>query len=95
MQGAQEKVKKRFSSTRLKIKGPRPLRAALDRERFLVTDKHTEILDCILCVVGQTVQKLERKQTDGQTDERTDASKCIISLVSWSINIRYNLCHKS
>ena len=44
------------------IKSPRPLRAALDREHFLITDKQTEILGCI--------QKLERLQTDGQTDRR-------------------------
>ncbi len=48
-------------------KSPRPLRAAVDRERFLITNKHTEILDCI-----QTVQKLERKQTDKQTNRQTD-----------------------
>ncbi len=34
-----------------KIKDPRPLRAALDSDRFLITDKHTEILDCIPCVM--------------------------------------------
>ncbi len=27
------------------------MRAALYRERFLITDKHTEILDCIPCVM--------------------------------------------
>ncbi len=36
-------------------------------------------------VVGQTVQKLERKQTHKQTDGRTDATKRIISLASRSI----------
>ena len=33
----------------IKIKSPKPLRAALDRQCFLITDKHTEILDCIPC----------------------------------------------
>ena len=54
-----------------KIKSFRPLRAAFVRERFLITDKQTEILNC--------------KQTNGQTDERTDMTKCIISLASRSI----------
>ncbi len=45
---------------RIGIKSPRPLSAAFDRERFLITDKQTEILDCI--------QKLERQQTNRQTD---------------------------
>ena len=48
-----------------KIKSPRPLRAAVDRERFLITNKHTESVN---------------KQTNRQTDGRTDVTKCIISL---------------
>ncbi len=43
-------------------------------------------------LVGQTVQKLERKQTNGQTDGRTDATKRIISLASRLINMH---CHSS
>ncbi len=47
------------------IKSPRLLCAAFDRKRFLITNKHTEILDCIPCVRrAQT-----NKQTDGWTDE--------------------------
>ncbi len=70
----------------LKIKSPRPLRAALDCERFLITDKHTEILDCIPCVMvifpstrqadhrsnGSGVRALTDGRTDGQTDGQTD-----------------------
>ena len=68
------------------IKSPRPLCAAFVREHYLIMDKHTEILVCIPCVMVlllhsasraqistatcQTVQKLERKQTNGQTDGR-------------------------
>ncbi len=37
--------------------------------------------------VGRTVQKLERKQTNTQTDGQMDATKRIISLASWSIDI--------
>ena len=32
-------------------KNARPLRAALDRERFLITDKQTESFGCIPCVM--------------------------------------------
>ncbi len=39
------------SQSQVKIKSPRPLRAALDRERFLITDKHIEILDWSACVM--------------------------------------------
>ncbi len=38
-------------SLSLTIKSPRPLHAALDREPFLITDKQTEILGCIPCVM--------------------------------------------
>ncbi len=38
-------------------------------------------------VVGQTVQPLERKQMDVQMDRQMNATKCIISLASWSIII--------
>ncbi len=34
------------------IKSPRPLRAALDRECFLIADKHTDTLDCKLDMAG-------------------------------------------
>ena len=37
---------------KFEIISPRPLHTALDREHFLITDKHTEILDCIPCVVA-------------------------------------------
>ena len=33
------------------IKSPRPLQVAFDSERFLITDKHTDILGCIPCVM--------------------------------------------
>ena len=33
------------------IKSPRPLCAAFHHKRFLITDKHTEISDCIPCVM--------------------------------------------
>ncbi len=39
------------SSNILAIKSPLLLCAALDHERSLITDKHTEILDCIPCVM--------------------------------------------
>ena len=65
------------------IKSPRPLRAALDRERSLITNKHTDILNCI-----PHVKVNINRHTNGQTaDRRTDATKCIISLASWSINM--------
>ena len=68
------------------IKSPQLLRAAFDRERFLITDKHTDILEYIPCVVRQRLQKSERKQTHKQTtDGWTDAAKRIISLASRSI----------
>ena len=51
------------------IKSPRLLSVALDCECFLITGKCTEILDCISCVIGQTVQTGEHKQTIGQTDK--------------------------
>ncbi len=45
-------------------------------------------------VVGQTVQLWERKQTDGQTDGRTDATKFFISLASRSIiTVIANACY--
>ena len=49
------------------IKSPRPLRTALDHKSFLITDKHTEILDCIPCVM---VIFLTNGRTDGRTDGR-------------------------
>ncbi len=33
------------------IKSPRLLHAAFDRERFMITDKYTETLECIPCVM--------------------------------------------
>ncbi len=59
----------------IQLKAPDRCAQLFDREHFLITDKHTEVLDCISCVIkviGQTVQMLERPQTDGQTDGRTD-----------------------
>ncbi len=71
------------------LKSPQLLCAALHREHFLITGKHTEILGFISCVIGQTVQTGEHKQTNNQTNKRmdrqTDATKCIISLALQSI----------
>ena len=44
------------------IKRNRPLREALDRERPLITDKHTEILDCIPCVMMVLLHSASRAQ---------------------------------
>ncbi len=60
-------------STFYRIKSPRLLRAALDCECFLITDKHTEILDFILLFLSNSafywfiVLHVHR-----QTDKRTD-----------------------
>ena len=50
--GVRVRVQTHWNRSPLKIKSPRPLRAAPDRERFLITDKQTEILGCILCVMA-------------------------------------------
>ncbi len=48
------------------IKSPRPLHAALDHECSLITDTHTEILDCHWSN-GSDV----RVSADGRTERRT------------------------
>ncbi len=58
-----------------KIKNPRPLRAAFDRECFLIVGKHTEILDCIPCVMVFLLHSASRAQISTatwQTHKRTD-----------------------
>ena len=46
------------------IRCDRLLREALDRERHLITDKHTEILDCIPYVMVLLLHT--DKRTDGR-----------------------------
>ena len=89
-------------STWVAIKSPRPLCAAFDRKRFLITDKHTEILDCIPCIMVIS-HKQSSKQTNTQTDGRYQTyylpsfavdKKCIqwINWIStWTKNIGYLL----
>ncbi len=56
---------------------------SFDREHPLITDKHTEIFDCIPYVMvlflRHTVQTGECKQTNGRMDGPMDANKRIIS----------------
>ncbi len=54
------------------IKSPRPLRAAFDRERFLITDKHREILDCIPCVMVLLMHSASRAQISTATCQTFD-----------------------
>ena len=56
----------------IKLKAPDRCAQLFDRKCYLITDKHTEVLDCI---------------SNGQMDGSTDATKHIISLASRSINI--------
>ena len=55
-------------SIRTEMKSPQLVRTALDREHFLITDKQTEILGCIPCVM--VIFRSTHKWTDGWMDGR-------------------------
>ncbi len=67
---------KRLYEIYAKLTAPDRCVQLFDRERYLITDTHTEVLDCISCVMvffkGQTVQPGECTQTDKQTHKRMD-----------------------
>ncbi len=71
----------------LKLKRRSTAARCLGRKCPLITDKqinfcgHAIVMFCL----ELNVQPWEHKQTNKQTDRRTDASKCIISLASRSI----------
>ena len=66
------------------IKSPRLLCAALDRECFLITDKHTECIPCVMVIFlsNQQAQPIYHESADKWTDGWTDATKRIITLAS-------------
>ena len=73
--------------THYEIKSPQPLRAALDRKCFLITDEHTEVMDCIPCVM--VIQTGERPQPSKRTDGcyqtyYLPASRSITRGISWN-----------
>ena len=61
----------------------------LTRDHFENATNLNALWDYQLVVIGQTVQKLECKQTNKRTDGRTDVTKHIISLASRLINMEF------